>query len=94
MKQLHFDMDPGEWDQPSLVKTPDDVYRIEVRLTFQPDSGKAICAVEATHENSRELVSWKLFPAITSHDVMAHRELLSTALAEALVRQYELLEPF
>lgn len=94
MRQLTFDMQPEGWDQPLTVKTPDDIYRIEVRVTFHPDSGRSVAAVETTHEHTRELISWKMLPMVESHDSLVHRELLSAALGEAMARQWELLEPF
>lgn len=83
---------PRRLDTPTTIKTPDDVYRIEVRLVFHPDGRRNACAIEVTHDGSRELISWVMLP-LTS-DLEGAESLLSTAWAEALVRLRELYEPF
>lgn len=62
MEQLRLDgtQHPKEFGSPPMIKTPDDVYRIELRVTFEPDAQLGQVAVEVTHENSRELIYWKL----------------------------------
>lgn len=92
--QLHlFDPPaPTRLDVPQHVKTPDDVYRIELRLVFHPDTGRNVCAVEVTHDGSRELVSWIMLPSMDNLD--GAEALLATAYAEAKVRLNELYAPF
>nr|CRY97306.1 hypothetical protein [uncultured prokaryote] len=62
MKQLSFWQPQQHISQPPIVKTPDDTYRAELRLTWHPPSGRKVVAIEVTHENSRELVAWSLYP--------------------------------
>lgn len=92
--QLHlFDPpSPTRIDSPQSIKTPDDVYRVEVRLVFHPTSGRNCCAIEVTHDGSRELVSWVMLPLTDGLD--GAESLLSAAWAEALTRIRELYEPF
>lgn len=91
MKQLQLDGMPEAWEQPRLVKTPDDVYRVELRLTMWPDDGRYTVAVQATHEHTGELVSWKMVPAL---DLAHVHEDLDRWLAEVKYRVLELAEPF
>nr|CRY96752.1 hypothetical protein [uncultured prokaryote] len=69
MKQLSFFETPQTIHQPPIVKTPDDTYRAELRLTWHPQSGRKVIAIEVSHEHSRELVSWKLYPTDEGHSV-------------------------
>lgn len=96
MKQLRLDIDmgPESLDYTPTVKTPDDVYRLELRLTFRPEDGKMLGAVEVTHESSRELVSWKMLPTRTSQHEGEQLAYLGLLWAEARVRFLEMMEPF
>lgn len=79
MEQLRLDgtQHPRTIEQPPIIKTPEDVYRVEVRVTFAPDEQLGHVAVEVTHEHSRELIYWKL-------GQLAHGEgELAAAIAEA-----------
>lgn len=94
MRQLRLFPDAqGEgWEQPPTVKTPDDVYRIEMRCTFHPDRRIGVVAVEVTHENSRELVAWKLSPTKQGEDALLSQ--LREAHQEAARWVQDLYAPF
>lgn len=76
---------------PQLIRTPDDVYRIEIRLTFAPDTQRSVAAVEVTHEHTRELVWWTLFPSFEG-TTAAHALLEAYTEAQDQVRELE--QPF
>ena len=67
MEQLRLDgmQAPRTIEAPPIVKTPEDVYRVEVRATFHPDAGLCQAATEITHESTRELIYWHLGPLVT-----------------------------
>lgn len=75
MKQLSlFNETHEHYSTPQVIRTPDDVYRAELRVTFQPDAELSVCAVEVTHEHSRELVSWTMFPYVEGVSAVASLE--------------------
>lgn len=84
---------PSRIDCPQHVKTPDDVYRAELRLVFHPDAGRSACAVEVTHDGSRELVSWVMLPIRDDGETGA-LALLADAVPELQRRVQELFCPF
>lgn len=94
MRQLKlFPDDQGESiETPTPIKTPDDIYRVEIRATFHPDSGKSQCAVEVTHEHSRELIAWKLSPTRLGEDALLSQ--LREAQAEGSRWVQDLWAPF
>lgn len=67
MERLRLDgsQHPKVIECPPMVKTPQDVYRVEVRATFHPDADLCQVAVEVTHESTRELIYWSLGPLVT-----------------------------
>lgn len=91
MNKLPLEGLQERWDQPALLKTPDDVYRVELRLTMWPDDGRYTVAVEATHEHTRELIAWKMAPG---RDLAHVQDELDEWLAEVKYRVLELSEPF
>lgn len=83
---------PRRHDSPSMLKTPDDVFRIEVRLLFHPDAKRNCLAIEVTHDYSRELISWVMLPL--TQDLEGAEALLRQGYAEAMTQLRELYEPF
>lgn len=96
MKQLRLDLgSAGERiDVMPLVKVPNDVYRLDIRVTFRPDDGRIIGAVETSFEHSRELCSWVLQPEKRLPQLEDQLDYLAELWAEAKTRYLELQEPF
>lgn len=88
MKQLTF-FSPSEYiESPPAFKTPDDVYRAELRLTWHPDTGRRVVAIELTHEHTRELIYWKLFAHDGTVDISEYYRRASVEL-ERLVQELD-----
>lgn len=83
---------PRTLDYIPTIKTPDDVYRGELRVVFHPDSGRSAVAVELTHDGSRELVSWIMLPLGAGEDECMER--LAQGFAHLRARVLELWAPF
>lgn len=83
---------PVTGDQRPLLRDWAERYHVEVSMTWQPCSGRAVARVEVINADDDHLVSWVMLPWIEDQSGVV--DYFRLAVSHAVVRIEELSEPF